>query len=459
MNNRLQLLILYFEVDISKQQRMDNSKIEQLKQALLFSPNNIPLKLLLAQSLTDALNYEEALVQYKEVLQIEPKNPEATYNLALLYFNKQQYSTALVILEETIDIYNAPINHVVLYSKLCIKEHDYAKALESYKAVLEKNPHFKDEELDKELRNANVDPSISDDSFDEFYNEDIDRPKINFEDVGGLHAVKEEIRLKIIYPLQNPDLYKAYGKKIGGGILLYGPPGCGKTHLARATAGEIQAGFISVGIHDILDMFIGQSEKNLHGLFQSARDHSPSVLFFDEVDALGASRTDMKTSAGRHLINQFLSEMDGISTSNDGLLILAATNAPWHLDSAFRRPGRFDRIIFVPPPDEESRESILQVLLKEKPTDNIDYKLITKNTKEFSGADLKALVDVAIEDKLTESMKSGKLQPVYTKDLLNATKKVKPSTKEWFTTAKNYALYANESGLYDDILNYLKINK
>src|SRR6478609_4043993 len=98
---------------------MDNSKIEQLKQALLFSPNNIPLKLLLAQSLVDALNYEEALVQYKEVLQIEPKNPEATYNLALLYFNKQQYSTALVILEETIDIYNAPINHVVLYSKLC----------------------------------------------------------------------------------------------------------------------------------------------------------------------------------------------------------------------------------------------------------------------------------------------------------------------------------------------------
>lgn len=438
---------------------MDNSKIEQLKQALLFSPNNVPLKLLLAQSLVDGLYYDEALSQYKEVLQIDPRNQEATYSLAQLYFNKQQYSTALVILEETIDLYSSPLNHLVLFSKLCLKEHDYAKAMDFYKAVLEKNPHFKDDELDKELRNANVTQESDEDNFDSMYESHVDRPKVNFEDVGGMNNVKEEIRLKIIYPLQNPDLYKAYGKKIGGGILLYGPPGCGKTHLARATAGEIQATFVSVGIHDILDMFIGQSEKNLHNLFEAARNNSPSILFFDEVDALGASRSDMKTSGGRHLINQFLSEMDGIKTTNEGVLILAATNAPWHLDSAFRRPGRFDRIIFVPPPDEESREAILKVLLKEKPVQDIDYRSLAKATKDFSGADLQALVDVTIEDKLTESMKSGKLQPVFTKDLLATTKKIKPSTKEWFNTAKNYALYANESGLYDDILHYLNIKK
>lgn len=438
---------------------MDNSKIEQLKQALLFSPNNVPLKLLLAQSLIDGLYYDEALTQYKEVLQIDPRNQEATYSLALLYFNKQQYSTALVILEETIDLYNSPLNHLVLFSKLCLKEHDYAKAMDYYKAVLEKNPHFKDEELDKELRNANIAQDAGHENFDSAYDALVDRPKVNFEDVGGMDNVKEEIRLKIIYPLQNPDLYKAYGKKVGGGILLYGPPGCGKTHLARATAGEIQATFVSVGIHDILDMFIGQSEKNLHTLFEAARSNSPSILFFDEVDALGASRSDMKTSGGRHLINQFLSEMDGIKTTNEGILILAATNAPWHLDSAFRRPGRFDRIIFVPPPDEDSREAILKVLLREKPVQDIDYRSLAKSTKDFSGADLQALVDVTIEDKLTESMKSGKLHPVLTKDLLATTKKIKPSTKEWFNTAKNYALYANESGLYDDILNYLNIKK
>src|SRR5690606_29954670 len=129
------------------------------------------------------------------------------------------------------------------------------------------------------------------------------------------------------------------------------PPGCGKTHLARATAGEISAGFISVGISDVLDMWIGSSERNLHELFAGARANKPCVLFFDEVDALGSRRSDLQHSHARHLINQFLAEMDGIDANNDGLLILAATNSPWHVDPAFRRPGRFDRILFVPPPD------------------------------------------------------------------------------------------------------------
>ena len=117
-----------------------------------------------------------------------------------------------------------------------------------------------------------------------------ERPKTTFDDVGGMERVKEEIRLKIILPLQQPELYKAYGKPIGGGILMYGPPGCGKTHLARATAGEIEAAFLSVGINDVLDMWIGNSERNLHELFEQARRARPCVLFFDEVDALGASR-------------------------------------------------------------------------------------------------------------------------------------------------------------------------
>ena len=148
---------------------------------------------------------------------------------------------------------------------------------------------------------------------------------------------------------------------------MYGPPGCGKTFLSRATAGEVQARFLSVGLSDVLDMWIGNSERNLHELFQQARRNKPCVVFFDEVDALGASRSDMRHSGGRHLINQFLSELDGIEANNDGLLILAATNAPWHLDNAFRRPGRFDRIVFVPPPDQPARASIVQLMLSGKP--------------------------------------------------------------------------------------------
>jgi transitional endoplasmic reticulum ATPase len=272
-----------------------------------------------------------------------------------------------------------------------------------------------------------------------------------------MEALKEEIRLKIIHPLTHPEIYKAYGKKIGGGILMYGPPGCGKTHLARATAGEIKAGFLAVGIHDVLDMWIGNSEKQLHGIFEQARRSAPCVLFFDEVDALGASRTDMRTSGGRHLINQFLSELDGVEASNDGVLVLAATNAPWHLDAAFRRPGRFDRIIFVPPPDGPARAGILRILCQGKPLGDVDFDHVGKKTEHFSGADLKAMIDVAIEDKLRDAMKDGVPRPLGTKDLLAAAAKVKPSSREWFGTARNYALYANQGGLYDDILKYLKL--
>jgi SpoVK/Ycf46/Vps4 family AAA+-type ATPase len=286
---------------------------------------------------------------------------------------------------------------------------------------------------------------------------EVERPRVSFADVGGMESVKDEIRLKIIHPLAQPELYKAYGKPIGGGILMYGPPGCGKTHLARATAGEVQAGFISVGLNDVLEMWIGQSERNLHELFELARSKRPCVLFFDEVDALGASRTDMKHSAGRQLINQFLAELDGLDATNEGVLILGATNAPWHLDSAFRRPGRFDRIIFVPPPDVAARAAILRVLLKDKPARDIDYGAIAPKTDAFSGADLKALVDEAIENKLREALRRGVPAPLTTADLLTALKRRKPSTKEWLATARNYALYSNQGGIYDDILAYLKL--
>ncbi|MBC8011685.1 MAG: ATP-binding protein, partial [Burkholderiales bacterium] len=288
---------------------------------------------------------------------------------------------------------------------------------------------------------------------------EIERPRVTFADLGGMEKMKEEIRMKIILPAQHPEMFAAYGKKAGGGVLLYGPPGCGKTHLARATAGEIRAGFMAVGISDVLDMWIGQSEKNLHALFEQARSHRPCVLFFDEVDALGANRTDMLKSGGRHLINQFLNELDGVQATNEGMLILAATNAPWHLDPAFRRPGRFDRILFVAPPDQVARVEILRIVLKGKPAADVDAEAVAKKTDAYSGADLRAVVDLAVEEKLRAAMKTGKLAPLTTRDLLDAAKKHRPTTRDWFEAARNYALYANQSGLYDDILEYLKIAK
>ncbi|MDF7800751.1 ATP-binding protein [Pontiellaceae bacterium B1224] len=272
-----------------------------------------------------------------------------------------------------------------------------------------------------------------------------------------MEDLKNEIRLKIIEPIRNPEIYKAYGKKAGGGILMYGPPGCGKTYLAKAAAGEAGVAFISVGIHDILDMWIGSSERNLHELFEMARRNAPAILFFDEVDALGASRSDMRQSGGRHLINQFLAEMDGTNGDNEGVLILAATNTPWHVDTAFRRPGRFDRVLFVPPPDLVAREEIIDLKLRDKPVDSVNLAAVAKRCPDFSGADLDAVIQQAIESKLELSLKKGRVENITEKDFIKAAKKLKPSTKEWFATAKNHAVYANQAGAYDDIVNYLKI--
>jgi AAA+ superfamily predicted ATPase len=285
----------------------------------------------------------------------------------------------------------------------------------------------------------------------------VERPRVTFADVGGMDPVKEEIRLKIIHPAAHPELYAAYGKSAGGGILLYGPPGCGKTHLARATAGEVRSAFIAVGISEVLEMWFGQSERNLHAVFDGARAHRPSVLFFDEVDALAARRSDFHGTTGRNVVNVFLAELDGLEGSNDGVLVLAATNAPWHLDPAFRRPGRFDRIIFVPPPDAAARAEILRVMLAGKPTADIDHADVARKTDHFSGADLKGLVDVAIEAKLGQAIRDGIPTPLTTKDLVTAAKTLVPSTREWFATARNYVLYANESGLYDAVRPYLKL--
>ncbi len=449
---------------------MDPNEINDLRDAIKASPENIPLRRLLAKALLKGGRYEEAELEYKNALKYAPNDTRLKIGLAQSFAEQEKTSLGLVIIEEVLDDNRNSALAYFIHAKLLQQSGESGRAKEAYERAIEMNPDLKDNFLESQINLSNMkgnkDPEpqkiklggYGDDHEDEKHI-DVERPEVSFEDVGGMESVKEEIRMKIIHPLEHPELYKMYGKKIGGGLLMYGPPGCGKTHLARATAGQVNANFISVGISDILDMYIGQSERNLHAIFQKARDLKPCVLFFDEVDALGANRSDMRQNAGRHLINQFLAEMDGVEYDNEGVLILAATNAPWHLDPAFRRPGRFDRILFVPPPDGPARASILQIHLKEKPVGDIDYEKVAKRTKEYSGADMRALVDIAVESKLDEAIRTGKPVPITTSDIVAASKKHKPTTKEWFQTAKNYALFANDGGLYDDILGYLGIKK
>lgn len=438
---------------------MNDSTINTLREALKHSPDNAPLRLLLAETLLNLSRLSEAEEEFSTLLKYG-EELKAKSGLAKVFYKKGNYSACNVILEELIEAKNVDVDILTLHAKALLKENEIGKAVSMYRRAIAMQPGFFDEELDSELKMANT-VSLEEGENDkvEVDNRFLQKPTINFNDVGGMENVKREIELKIIKPLLHPELYKAYGKKIGGGILLYGPPGCGKTYLAKATAGQVNARFISVSLNDILDMWIGNSEKNLHDVFELARQNAPCVLFIDEIDALGASRSDMKTSSGRHLINQFLQELDGIDNNNDGVLILGATNTPWNLDPAFRRPGRFDRIVFIPPPDESARESILRIKLKDKPTEAIDYAQLAKKSENYSGADIDAMIDIAIEIQLEASFSDGIPKPLDTKSLINAIKKHKPNTQEWFVTAKNFALFANDAGLYDDILAYLKIKK
>jgi SpoVK/Ycf46/Vps4 family AAA+-type ATPase len=274
--------------------------------------------------------------------------------------------------------------------------------------------------------------------------------------VGGLEQLKERLRMDIVYPLQRPDLFRAYRKKIGGGVLLYGPPGCGKTHLARAAAGECGANFFVVEIQAVLDMWLGESEKRLHAIFEAARAAAPSIVFFDEIEAIGGARHQVRHGPGRRLVNQLLAELDGAGASNEAVLVIGATNAPWDVDPALRRPGRFDRVVFVPPPDAGARENVLRLALRERPTEALDVASIARRCLRYSGADLHHLVEVASERALTEALRTGTMRPITQSDLLASVDRVKPTTAEWLEAARRYVAYANQSGLYDDVSAYLR---
>ena len=453
------------------------SKLQSLREALAVSPANVPLLMLYAQACIDELSFDEARRAYEQVLAQEPERVDAKLGIAQLLQLTGHISEAIVRTEAMVQADPKLAEGWLLLSRLELADGDRRSAAEHYQKALQLRPALKDNALEKlvglpgrtvargSAGSAEKEhwPDEEDDYDDELSMErltdEVSRPAISFADVGGMDDVKEEIRMKIIYPLQNRDLFRAYGKKLGGGVLLYGPPGCGKTLISQATAGEIRSNFISVALHQILDLYIGNSEKNLHQLFQLARDHAPAILFFDEVDALAADRKDLRESGMRTLINQFLAEMDGNVANNEGILILGATNAPWHLDAAFRRPGRFDRIIFIPPPDEDARIAIIELMAKEKPVERLDVAMLARKTKGFSGADIKAMFDITTEQALARAMREGRVVPLTTEDLLQAARELRPSARAWFESAKNYALYANQSGFYDDVLSFLNLRK
>jgi transitional endoplasmic reticulum ATPase len=442
---------------------MNDNTISDLTAALRLSPDNIGLRLVIVRML---LERDDIAGACELAAHLEPSaelTPADRRTVAEALRRGGKAGDALAFLAVNTDPETLVVRARVLVALMRIDE-----ARRAYETAITANPALEDADL-KRAVNTTIrvfgregQPTLKVIANDDTDSADVLRllapaaDKVTFKDVGGLSAVKQTIHRKIILPFQKPSLFQRFKKRAGGGILFYGPPGCGKTLLARATAGEVNAAFYSVSIADVLDMYIGESERKLHAIFEKARKDAPAVLFFDEIEALGGKRQYSREGTSAKLVSQFLAEMDGFAQNNQGVLVLGATNVPWAVDAAFRRPGRFDRVVFIPPPDQEARASILELLLAERPTaSDIDVRTLAERTSGFSGADLRELVETGVDEAIEESLGAGQPVPLKMAHLKAALAERHATTVEWLTTARNYARYANESGQYDEVLEFL----
>jgi SpoVK/Ycf46/Vps4 family AAA+-type ATPase len=423
----------------------DSPLIDSLRAAVEARPDDLPLRLHLAELLVGAGRGPEAIGHAAQVLAREPGNATAQQLMT------QALGGAATPVEESPGRPDAVDRADVAYES---GEKPPAQGDGVDWAAMEEDlgdivpPRFARADDEAEPVRGHGDRVF-----------DVETATITLADVGGMEEVKKRLEIAFLAPLRNPKLRTLFGKSLRGGLLLYGPPGCGKTFLARAVAGEMGASFISLSITDVLNMWVGSSERNMHDLFQSARSHAPCVLFLDEIDALGHKRSQLNSSSMRTVVNQLLTELDGVDGNNDGVFVLAATNAPWDIDSALRRPGRLDRTVLVLPPDKPARAAILQYHLRDRPVAGIDLGKVADATENYSGADLAHVCETAAEFAMRDSIATGEIRMISQSDMLTAAREVRPSTDGWFATARNVAMFANESGEYDDLAAYLKKRK
>ena len=400
----------------------DPTVIDSLRKAVETMPDDVPLRLHLARLLLDAGLRDEAVRHLGAVLQRDPGN-----------------SDALVLLGSSPKPAISSERHVVSPQP---PHYDWSQAEDELRDVLP--AMFVGE--------AETGPAAVEEA-DAF---DAEHTGLTLADVAGMTEVKKRLEAAFLAPMRNPDLRRLYGKSLRGGLLLYGPPGCGKTFIARAVAGELGAKFIAVSFADIIDMFVGQSERNIHELFEIARREAPCVLFLDEVDAIGQKRSQLRHTPMRSAVNQLLLELDDVTGNNEGVFLLAATNHPWDVDSALRRPGRFDRTLLVLPPDQVAREGVFRYHLRDRPVAGIDLAKLAGLTDGYSGADIAHVCESAAEQALLDSVQLGEPRMIGNPDLEAAIGEVRPSLGAWFDTARNVALFANEGGAYDDLAAYLR---
>lgn len=411
---------------------MSQERIESLRRAVEASPGDTMLRLILAEALLAGGEGEQSLHHFEVLLQAGALPSESLLQVGGAALDADRLDLA----------------------RACLEAARHGGVVEGVAELQRRVDDRLAERSGAERLRVRADGGA--DSADDPYGE-AGPESTTFADVGGMAEVKKLIHRMVVLPRSRPELFARYGRRSGGGVLLYGPPGCGKTLLARATAGECGLPFLNVRIEDVVDPYQGVSERNLHQAFETARAIGPCVLFLDELDGLAYARHKHRGSEARRLVDVLLQELDAIGSDNAGLTVMAATNAPWDVDEAMLRPGRFDRVVFVPPPDEPARADILKVHTAGVPSgEAVDLPAVAGRTALFSGADLRAVVERAVDELIEEALQGGGEPPLSTAGLLAAAERVRPSTLEWLHRAKAYVEFANQAERYEDVAAFLR---
>jgi SpoVK/Ycf46/Vps4 family AAA+-type ATPase len=438
---------------------------------------------------------EDALKSYVKALEIDGDYTDAYFNRALVYRILGDISSAKKDLEKVMEIQPKSADAPLLMGDIAESSDDYLGAKFWYEKSLANKPDY--DEAKKRMEHIDsilhMDPlggkdaaalQTADDKGTARINAELSKPrpkleetgkdvieegqikrisfyksKIKFDSVIGMLKAKKYLHDNVILAIKRPDLFRKYGKKLGVGMLLYGPPGTGKTHIARAIAGEAEANFIVARINQIVDMYTGNTEKNLHAIFEQARKNTPAIIFFDELDALGVKRGGGgdgggggESSALRLAVNQFLVEMNGVEDNPEGIFVLGATNTPWDIDPALKRSGRFGDSLYIRPPTYSERKKLIIFYTKNKPKSGIPYGRLARATMGFSPADIERVCDKAAMLPLIHEYEKRAGRKLGMNDFLLVLKDKDMSSSsldEWYNMVKKDVISKTETQIVD----------
>lgn len=375
--------------------------------------------------------YSKALEGLDVLLSRDPSNEHLIYNKALCLFSIKDYTQAKAVLQG-VEKFKDKSTWIKVKDMLIAIDHSLAKQEET-------TPSNK-------INEEGIIESL------EFF-----KSTTTFKDVVGMEKEKDYLFKHVIIPFRKPELLKEYGKRNGEGLLLQGSPGAGKTFLVKCLAGEVGAKLLLVRLPQLLNMYVGNSEKNLAKIFEQARKNAPCIIFFDEIDATASKRSSGGDTKGegsvlRNLISSLLVEMDGIEKNPEGLFVIGSTNRAWDIDPALKRSGRFNDILYVRPPNMKEREGLFKYYTLKLLHNPLNYRRLALATMGYSAADIARICDLSTMEKISDAYTTNAKNPISTEDIIKVIKKQMPrsSIDEWFIDTKKELLGKIEMKVVDN---------